>query len=294
MKAVTLLIAVILAAATGFGAEHEVNDRPERPAVDRSDVEAVISALYDSVSFEAGGEPDWETLRSLFLDGAVLAQPRRGTRELELLSVDEFVARFQADLATFEARGTGFFERIAGSACSTFGRTAHCRVIFEARFDRGSSDPVGRGVDDIQLVRNGGRWSIAAIATEYELPDRPIPEELLAEAGVSAGAEDGILAGCTKLGFDPSKLDDRGLLGPEGGKTAVSYEFCIPKHQALVDEVRAIDSTVAIHVGSPGRVGCGPTEVLCVGSTYQTRFLEVLAGLCDLEYVARIEFAVFE
>ena len=102
------------------------------------------------------------------------------------------------------------------------------------------------------------------------------------------------LAECSKLDFDPGELDEHGLLGPEGAKVALSYEFCVPKDQKLVDQVRAIDPSVAIQAGSPGRIGCGPTEVLCVGSTHQPGFLEVIAALCDLEYVARIEPAVFE
>ena len=294
MRPISLLIAVILVAAPGIGADQEGEAPQPQPAVDHSNVEAVIEALYLAVSFEPSGEPDWATLRSLFLEGAVLAQPRRGTVDLELLSVEEFVARFKGDLKTFDERGTGFSERIAGFSCTSFGRTAQCRVAFEARFDPESQDPLGRGVDGIQLVRNGERWWITSVATEYERPDLPIAAELLSEAGVLAGAENSPLAGCNKLEFDPSKLDEHGLLGPEGGKVALSYEFCVPKDQKLVDQVRAIDATVAIQASSPGRIGCEPTEVLCVGSTYQEGFLDVLAALCDLEYVARIERAVFE
>ncbi len=116
------------------------------------------------------------------------------------------------------------------------------------------------------------------------------PCELLVRRSTANGS----LGGCSKLGFDASALDEHGLLGPEGGKVALSYEFCVPKDAKLVDQVRAIDPSVAIQAGSPGRIGCKPTEVLCVGSTYQPDFLEVLAALCELEYVARIERAVFE
>lgn len=291
MKSAKSLFAVLLVAMLSGGAEHE-GEGPS--AVDRSEVDAVIGALYGAVSFNKGGEPDWPGLRSLFLEGAVLAQPRRGTQQLELLSVEEFVARFRADLASFEDRGTGFFERVAGSVCTTFGRTAHCRVVFEARFDPKSAAPVGRGVDDIQLVRNDGRWWIAAIATEYELPDRPIPGDLLAQAGVDDSARREPVAACSKLDFDPFELDEHGLIGRDGGKVAVSYEFCVPRDQELVDQVRAIDPSVAIHAGSPGRIGCGPEQVLCVGSTHQIGFLEVLAGLCDLEHIALIQRSDFE
>jgi hypothetical protein len=293
MKIVTLLLALVLVVAPGLAEEHDGEAGQEKARVDRAKYDSVIEALYDAVSFERGGRPDWVTLKSLFLEGAVLAQPRWGTRDLELLSVDEFVGRFAADLKTFEARGTGFSERVAGSQCSTFGRVADCRVVFEARFDPASPDPVGRGVDFIQLVRNGGRWRIAAVATEYERADLPLTPEVAAMIGPDDIAPDP-LTDCPKLGFDASELDDRGLLGSQDGKVALSYEFCIPRDQQLVDEVRAIDPTVAIHASSSGRVGCGPDEVLCIGSTHQEGFREVLAALCELDFVTRIERCHFE
>jgi hypothetical protein len=292
MKALSLLITVVLVAVPGVGSEHDRDGR-EVPRIDRSEPEAVVEALYRAVSFERGGEPDWGTLRSLFEDGAVLAQPRRGTRELELVTVDEFIARFRADLASFEARGTGFLETVAGSECRQFGRTALCRVVFEARFDPASADPVGRGVDTLQLVRNGERWWIVAVATEYERADLPLPPEVAAMIEPDEQPPDP-LADCSKLGFDASELDERGLLGPQGGKVALSYEFCIPRDQELVDQVRSIDPSVAMHADSSGRVGCGPDQVLCIGSTHQKGFRDVLAALCELDFVTRIERCDFE
>jgi hypothetical protein len=75
---------------------------------------------------------------------------------------------------------------------------------------------------------------------------------------------------------------------------ALSYEFCIPKDERHVDEVRTIDPSVAIQAGSRGRVGCGPTQVLCIGSTHQPDFLGVLTRLCELDYITRIERSFFE
>jgi hypothetical protein len=293
MRAVMMLLALFLAAVPGLAGERDGEVEQEKAEVDRSEPDSVIDALYRAVSFELGGQPDWATLKSLFLEGAVLAQPRRGTRQLELLSVDQFIARFEADLKTFEERGTGFSERVAGSQCSTFGRVADCRVVFEARFDPASPDPVGRGVDHIQLVRNGKRWWIAAIATEYERADQPLSQELTALIEPDQAAADP-LAGCSKLGFDFAELDERGLVGSGNGKVALDYEFCVPNDPNLVDEVRAIDPSVAIHTGSSGRVGCGPEEVLCIGSTRQKDPLGVLAALCELDFVGRIEHTHWE
>jgi hypothetical protein len=74
----------------------------------------------------------------------------------------------------------------------------------------------------------------------------------------------------------------------------VSYELCVPRDQKLVDEVRSIDPSIAIHADSRGRIGCSPMEVLCLGSTHQRGFREVLEKLCGLSYVRRIERTWFE
>jgi hypothetical protein len=79
------------------------------------------------------------------------------------------------------------------------------------------------------------------------------------------------------------------LTGPPDGKVAVAYEFCIPGTPAHLAEVRNIDPTIAIQSYAPGRIGCGPGQVLCIGSTHQPGWRSVLQALTALDYVARID-----
>jgi hypothetical protein len=46
--------------------------------------------------------------------------------------------------------------------------------------------------------------------------------------------------------------------------------------------------------GSPGRIGCGPDQVLVIGNTHRPDFAFVLQRLAELPYVERIEQAHFE
>jgi len=282
------VLAVLLAVVGGAAAEEEL----AKP--DLSTVEGVVTALYQAVSFPPGSEPEWATLRTLLLPNAVIAQPVRGSDEVELLSVDEFIGRFIDDLDTYKMRETGFYETIARVERTRFGRIAQCFVVFEPRTDPGSAEPLGRGVDSIELIRTGDRWWIAAITTEFERPGREMPATFEASVTAGGGGEGGAMTRCSKVDFDLDELDDNGLVGPPDGKVAVAYEFCVPKDQKLVDEVRSIDPTIAIHAESRGRVGCSPMEVLCLGSTNQPGFREVLERLCGLEYVRRIERTWYE
>ena len=286
MRRVLMLAGLIVVVPLGWVGAEQV-DEPDLAMVD-----GVVQTLYRSVSFGPGEEPDWDLFASLFFDNSVLAQPARGSQDVELWPVDQFIQSFKDDLVTYEMKKTGFWERVAGTTCSSFGRVAHCDVVFEMRTDPNSPEPLGRGLDAVQMVKTGGRWWITAIATEHERPDRPIPEALIREANMNP--DPGNRSDCHKLGFDLSELDEHGLIGPPDGKVAVSYEFCVPKDERRVDEVRTIDPSVAIQAGSPGRVGCGPTQVLCIGSTHQANFREILNRLCELEYITRIERAFFE
>jgi hypothetical protein len=284
------LVAAAVGAGTGFAVAAEAP-----PPVDASSVDAVVEALYRSVSFEAGGAPDWQQLRLLMLPGAVLVQPVRGGEEIGLLTIDQFIDRFTRELEGSPLRESGFREAIVRTETTRFGRTAHSHVVFESKAGGSSAAPLGRGVDSIQLVLTGGRWWIASIATELERPGQPIPEAFapaVTTGPVQAGEAMGSCSG--KLGFDLAELDENGLIGPPDGKVAVSYELCVPKDQKLVDEVRSIDPSIAIHADSRGRIGCLPTEVLCLGSTHQRSFREILERLCGLPYVRRIERTWFE
>ena len=97
-----------------------------------------------------------------------------------------------------------------------------------------------------------------------------------------------------KVEVDLTQLDAEGLRGPADGKVAVSYEFCIPNTDEGKAQVKAIDPTVQFMPGSRGRIGAGKQECLCVGSTHQKNFRQVLEALARLSYVRRIIECHFE
>ncbi len=97
-----------------------------------------------------------------------------------------------------------------------------------------------------------------------------------------------------KIEFDVSAIDADGLRGPPDGKVSVSYEFAIPDKPACKAEVSRIDPSVQFMCGSRGRIGAKPGECLCVGSTHQKNFRQVLQRLAELPCVARIIECHFE
>lgn len=97
-----------------------------------------------------------------------------------------------------------------------------------------------------------------------------------------------------KIRFDLNTLDAEGLtLTPDGG-VAVHYEFCIPADAAAWKQVQAIDSTAERYEVGSGRVGCGGTTRLVIGTTHQKNFRRVLYELAALPFVERVEQTFWE
>ena len=121
--------------------------------------------------------------------------------------------------------------------------------------------------------------------------------------GVSASVTGGVGADAvstsaatvrSKIRFDLDRLDPDGLQGPRHGLRALHYEYCIPDRSEAVREVTAIDPTLQIQGGSPGRVGCAAGELLCLGHTHQPDYRVVLEQLATLPFIAEIHEAFFE
>jgi hypothetical protein len=101
-------------------------------------------------------------------------------------------------------------------------------------------------------------------------------------------------AAAQKIAFDLGQLNTDGLAGPPDGLRAISYELCVPDRSECLAEVQRIDPSLELMRGARGRIGCETDQVLCLGSTHQPEWRQVLTRLADLPYVTRIAEAHFE
>lgn len=88
-----------------------------------------------------------------------------------------------------------------------------------------------------------------------------------------------------KIGFDTSTLDASGL---RNGEVALDYEYCIPATPAAEADVRKIDPDVRLMKQSRGRIGCSPTQWLCISTTHHPDWQKRLEGIAALSFVERI------
>lgn len=167
-------MAVLLLAPSALAAQQEPTDRPAADPADVRSPDAVVAAVYESISGDAGEERDWDRLRSLFVDGARLVPSGRrpdGGAGHQVLTVEEYIEGAAGAFAE-----SGFFETEIHAVTERYGDIAHVFSTYESRRAEDDAEPFQRGINSIQLWRDGERWWIVTILWHAEHDGAPIPE----------------------------------------------------------------------------------------------------------------------
>lgn len=180
-----LLALAALAAMPSLAAAQAPATPPDttapRPAARPADVEsidAIVKALYESISGPAGHQRDWGRLRSLFHPAARMMPvlPRQGGGfATRVLTPEEYIARSGNMLVQY-----GFTERELARRTERFANIAHVWSTYEGRWmAEGAPIPPPRGINSIQLVYDGARWWVQSLFWEAEAGDRKLPAQYL-------------------------------------------------------------------------------------------------------------------
>jgi hypothetical protein len=138
--------------------------------------EGLVNALYDAVTFEAGHTPDWDWVKSMFIDEGIVVL-RTSREETSIFTVEGFVEDFTRFIEGSGVEQTGFVEKILRTKSMVLGDIAHVLVLYEAWIPGGERPPQ-QGVDSFQLIRKEDRWWIVSITNEIPTPEHPVPAEL--------------------------------------------------------------------------------------------------------------------
>ena len=143
---------------------------------DTESVEAIITALYESISGPAGQEREWDRFRSLFAPGAQLIPIRvtPDTTHAVFNSVEGYIELVDAYFLE-----NGFFEIEIARKSEQFGPLLHAFSTYESRRNADDEEPFARGINSIQLLHDGNRWWIANVMWDSERPNQPIPATYL-------------------------------------------------------------------------------------------------------------------
>ena len=148
---------------------------------DVASIDAIVAAVYDVISGEAGEARDWDRFRSLFAEGATLSAVGRtpaGEIRRVVMTPDSYIERSGVVLER-----DGFFEEEIGRVTERYARIAHAFSSYESFRSASDEEPFARGINSFQFMNDGDRWWIVSIFWQGESPEFPIPEEYIGDIG---------------------------------------------------------------------------------------------------------------
>ncbi|MBT8487417.1 MAG: hypothetical protein HKN72_04185 [Gemmatimonadetes bacterium] len=148
---------------------------------DVESIDAIITALYDVISGEAGEARDWDRFRSLFAAQATLSPVGRnqsGEVQRRVMTPDAYVEQSAPFLEE-----NGFVEAEIGRVTERYGLIAHAFSAYESYRSASDEAPFTRGINSIQLMYDGERWYVVSVFWQGESPDYPIPAQYIGDIG---------------------------------------------------------------------------------------------------------------
>ena len=136
--------------------------------VDRSDVGAVVDAMYAMISGPAGPR-DWSVQAEIFHPDSRQIRTGLGADGrawAKIMGREHYIA----DTTPWFAEND-FYEVETARRIDVLGNMAHVWSVYEARRHPDDAEPERRGINSIQLFRGeDGLWSIVAMIWDNERP----------------------------------------------------------------------------------------------------------------------------
>jgi hypothetical protein len=150
----------------------------EANPADVASLDAIMKAVYDVISGDAGQKRDWNRFRSLFHKDAKLIptgkNAQTGVVGARFLSPDDYIQRASATLEK-----DGFHERELSRKVDQYGNIAQVFSTYVSFRKKDDKEPFMRGINSFQLLNDGKRWWVVNIYWLAESPDNPIPKQYL-------------------------------------------------------------------------------------------------------------------
>jgi hypothetical protein len=150
----------------------------EANPADVSSIDAIMKAVYEVISGEAGQKRDWDRFRSLFHKDARLiptgTNPNTKVTGARAFTVEEYITRS----APFMEK-EGFFEREIARRTEVYGNIAQIFSTYASYHKADDKEPFMRGINSFQLLFDGKRWWVVTIFWQGETKETPIPKEYL-------------------------------------------------------------------------------------------------------------------
>jgi len=173
-----LILFFLLTFVISLNATAQTTDMKEADPADVASIDAIMKAVYDVISGDAGKPRDWDRFRTLFHKDARLIpsgkNPQTGVTGATALTPEQYIERASPRMAK-----EGFFEREKARRIEIYGNIAHVFSTYESFHSLTDKKPFIRGINSFQLLNDGKRWWVVTIFWQGETDDNPIPKKYL-------------------------------------------------------------------------------------------------------------------
>jgi hypothetical protein len=161
-----------------FNLMAQTTETKEANPADVASLDAIMKAVYDVISGDAGKPRDWDRFRTLFHKDARLIpsgkNPQTGVTGARAYTPEDYIKRVEPVFAK-----EGFYEREAARRVEIYGNIAHVFSTYESYHSLADKKPFMRGINSFQLLNDGTRWWVVTIFWQGETADNPIPKKYL-------------------------------------------------------------------------------------------------------------------
>lgn len=144
-------------------------------AAQNASIDSVVSELYESISFTEDKAPDFETFKSMFVDGARLISVKDTTSYV--LTPDDY------EQSMSQQRESGkiiaFEEKELQRRTEQYGNILHIFSTYQTYLETPEGTDSARGVNSIQLMKKEGDWKVTSLIWYEEDDANPLPEKYL-------------------------------------------------------------------------------------------------------------------
>ena len=140
-----------------------------------AEVDAVISELYSSITFDENNDPDYEAFKSLFIDeGRLISVHDTTSYHLTPDSYRQSMTRQRES-----GKILAFEEKELHRKTEQFGNILHVFSTYQTHVVTPGGEDSQRGINSIQLMKEDDRWKVVSIIWYEEKPGTPLPAKYL-------------------------------------------------------------------------------------------------------------------
>ena len=172
-KTIRLLILSFIALQTAMA-----QTTKEADPKDVGSLDAIMKAVYDVISGDAGKARDWDRFRSLFhKDARLIPTGKNAVTNIvggNAFTPEDYIKRAEPVFAK-----DGFHERELARHVDLYGNIAQVFSTYHAFRKSDDKQPFLRGINSFQLLDDGKRWWVITIYWLAETPENPLPKKYL-------------------------------------------------------------------------------------------------------------------